>query len=42
MDTPIIVTTGTEILTTADFSVYLIMSLINSFQLAVNTLGHAI
>ena len=42
MDIPIIVTIGTEILTTADFSVLLIMSLINSFQLTVNTLGHVI
>jgi hypothetical protein len=43
MDTPAVVTVGTETLTTTtDLSVHLLISMKVSFYLTVNTLGHVI
>lgn len=42
MDTPVVVTVGTDTLTTADLLVNLIISLKVSFYVTVNTLGYVI
>jgi len=42
MDTPVVVTVGTEALTKTNLSVLLLISMQVSFYLTVNTLGHTI